>query len=119
MTRNPGDNPVKLWHNTNDSPRLPDNVRSGQTVELWIGTYPIEPGQHVKVEWRATQPDGTSRSGNVPAFWQYNDLALGDSYWLATIGPFQQGDRVEYSIIGTSGGSTLAPEAFEFTVDRG
>lgn len=110
---------MKLWHYTNDAPRLPDNVRSGQTVELWIGMYPIEPGQHVKVEWRATQRDGTSRSGNVPAFWQYNDFAVGNSYWLAAAGPFQQGDRVEYSIIGTLGGSTLAPEAFEFTVDRG
>jgi hypothetical protein len=110
---------VKLWHNTIDALRLPDKIRSGLTVELWIGTYPIEPGQHVKVEWRATQHDGTSKSGNVPAFWQYNDFAVGNGYWLAKVGPFQQGDKVEYSIIGTSGGSAPAPEAFEFTVDRG
>jgi len=108
---------MKLWHNTNNDPRLPEKVRSGQTVELWIGTYPIEPGQRVKVEWIVTHYNGTTESGNVPAFWQYNEFAIGNSYWLATIGPFQQGDRVEYLVLGTSGGESLSPQTFTFTVE--
>lgn len=59
---------VKLWHNTNDAPRLPNKVRSGQTVELWIGMSPFEPGEHVKVQRRTTQLSGIIQSGTVAAF---------------------------------------------------
>ena len=80
---------MKVWHNKNDAPRLPDKIRSGQKVELWIGTYPIEPGQHVKVEWRATQQDSRTQSGTLPAFWKYNDFAAGNTVEVS-------GERIGY-----------------------
>ncbi len=108
---------MKLWHNTEDTPRLPEKVHQRQVVELWIGTYPIEPGQQVKVEWNVKHTDGYQERGNLPALWRYNEFALGYSYWLATIGPFQKDDNVEYSIIGISGSCTLPREKFAFPVE--
>lgn len=108
---------MKLWHNTDDAPRLPEGVRSGQTVEIWVGTYPIESGQHVKVEWSVTHLDEAEERGHLPALWRYNEFGASNSYWLATIGPFQRGDQVEYKITGTSGGSTISSETYSFKVE--
>lgn len=108
---------MKLWHNTTDAPRVPDKVLEGLLVKLWIGSYPIEPGQHVKVEWSVIHPNGTQDRGHLPALWRYNEFDLANSYWLATIGPFRRGDQVEYRIAGTSGGSTVGPETFSFKVN--
>jgi YHS domain-containing protein len=57
-------------------------------------------------------------SGSVPAFWKYNDLSLRQSYWLAMLGPFQQGDRVEYAVVGMSDVETLSPQVFAFNVEQ-
>ena len=107
---------MKLWHNADDAPRVPSEVRSEQTVEIWVGTHPVEPGQHVTIKWNVTHANGTTRNGSVPAMWQYNDFSLGNSYWMARVGPFAVGDKVEYSVMGVSRGGTLSPQMFAFMV---
>ena len=109
---------MRLWHNTEDTPRQPDKVLEGQRVELWISTYPLVPWHHVLVDWKVTHRNGAMESGSVPAFWKYNDLSLRQSYWLAMLGPFQLGDRVEYAVVGMSDVETLAPQVFAFNIEQ-
>lgn len=109
---------MRLWHNTEDAPRLPDKVLEGQRVEVWISTYPLAPWHYVMVDWKLTHKNGTMESGSVPAFWKYNDLSLRQSYWLALLGPFQQGDWVEYAVVGMSDVETLSPQVFAFNIEQ-
>jgi len=108
---------MKLWHNTEDAPRVPEKVSEGKLVALWVVTYPIEPGQHIMVEWKVTHGNETTEDRHTNTKWQHNEFSLGKSYWLATIGPFRQGDRVDYVIRGMSGGGTLYPQMFVFIVE--
>ncbi len=86
---------MQIWHLTSDTPCTPRNPSSGDGVKLTIGTYPIEPGQTVWVACQAERADGTPREDTLPASWQFNQG--NNSYWLASIGPFGDGDRVPES----------------------
>lgn len=109
---------MKLWHNTEDTPRLPEPVLEGERVEVWIASYPIAPWHHVMVDWKVTHCNGRVERGSVPAFCKYNDLSLGEIHWLAILGPFLQGDRVEYSVVGMSAVETFSPQVFAFNVEQ-
>ncbi|MCL6526367.1 MAG: hypothetical protein K6T57_05725 [Thermaceae bacterium] len=85
---------MNLWHLTLDAPRSPLRVSPGERVWLNIGTWPIEPGQAVWVEyWINQQPPY-----RVDALWQRNEGA--NSYWQAELGPFAKGQEVRYRIMG-------------------
>ncbi len=90
-----------IWHNTGDASRIPENVTAGEEVVLWIGTYPIEPGQTVWVDMRLTKSAGRTLSATQPAEWHSNNEQRNNSYWIAQIGAFDQGDHVEYSVLGS------------------
>ncbi len=105
-----------LWHNEEDTQRSPQEVGAGEQLGLWIGTWPIEFGQYVFIEWRVTNGNDTAITGKLNAEWQYNDFGRSNSYWLATLGPFQEGDKVEYTIRGQSVGGVAGPITFSFTV---
>jgi alpha-amylase/alpha-mannosidase (GH57 family) len=83
-------------------------------VKLTVGTYPIEPGQAVWVAWQAERVDGTLREGTVPVPWRFNHG--NNSYWLASLGPFADGDRVRYRVHGRSGDAEVSIEEFAFVV---
>jgi hypothetical protein len=70
---------MNLWHLTADAPRHPLRISSGEAVDLRIGSWPIEPGQAVWVEYQIVQRDGMSEVRHAAADWQEN---LGpNSYW--------------------------------------
>ncbi|MBI3587198.1 MAG: hypothetical protein HY088_08725 [Ignavibacteriales bacterium] len=107
-----------IWHLAEDALRSPEVVRVGESVALWIGTHPIEPGQYLKVEWRKTQTNGSHHTGTIEAIWQWNEDWRSNSYWLATFGPFDEGDKVEYVIHGESNEGEISTQVFEFVVQN-
>lgn len=90
-----------IWHNAPDASRIPETVATGQEVELWIGTHPIEFGQSVWVEMKLQKVDGKELSAKQPAQWHSNNEQQNNSYWLARIGTFESGDRLEYRVCGS------------------
>src|SRR3972149_5303555 len=100
---------MTIWHDTDDAPRRPRRVSPTEAVELVIGTWPIAPGQSVRVEWEAQSAGGARTEGTTTAAWQHNSGV--NSYWTARIGPFADGDRVTYTVRGSSsdGGGQTGP----------
>ncbi len=90
-----------IWHNTEDAPRTPGEVFQNDKVVLWIGSYPIEPGQAISVEIGVSEQTTQTKNYSVDAEWRYNDYSRNNSYWAAIIGPFKAGEMVEYRIKGT------------------
>lgn len=90
-----------IWHNTEDAPRTPAEVFQNDKVVLWIGSYPIELGQAVKVEIAVSDKTEEVNTYSVEAEWRYNDYSRNNSYWTAIVGPFKAGEKVEYRITGT------------------
>src|SRR3972149_6548223 len=96
---------MNLWHLTPDAPREPTRVSPGELVRLGIGTWPIEPGQTVRVAYQVVARDGARADGEVSATWQLNEGP--NSYWEAWLGPFSDGDRVIYEVRGGVGGTEV------------
>lgn len=107
-----------IWHLEEDTVRSPEMVHAGENVALWIGTHPIEPGQYLNVEWRKTNTNGFNKKGTIEAVWQWNEEWRNNSYWLATFGPFDAGDKVEYRIRGDSRDGEMSTGVFEFIVQN-
>jgi len=106
-----------IWHNTPDASRIPETVVSGERISLWIGTYPIEPGQSVWVELNVRKRDRSEQMSKQPASWHSNDEPRHNSYWVAHVGPFELGDHVEYSARGSVGDQEAADaNKYEFDV---
>ncbi len=105
---------MQLWHLTQDTPRLPASVAPDERVELLIGTWPIEPGQKVWVQYTRTALDGVSTDHLVEAHWRHN--VGSNSYWSAHIGPFARGDEVEYELRGSSPYDEAGTERVSFKV---
>lgn len=107
---------MHLWHLTRDAPRRPDRVAPGERVGLEIGTWPIEPGQAVRVTYRVEHPDRTADPDlvQIQAAWQYN--AGVNSYWRAELGPFARGDRVTYTVWGRSAEGEVSGPTASFRV---
>jgi hypothetical protein len=97
---------MKLWHMTSDAPRTPMRVSPGEVVTLHIGTWPIEPGQAVWVEYEVISPDKSTYTRLVSANWTYNSGQ--NSFWQAKLGPFSKGDYVTYNIQGRSSSGVVA-----------
>jgi alpha-amylase/alpha-mannosidase (GH57 family) len=102
---------MQVWHLTPDAPRRPDRVRAGATVELVIGTWPVEDGQEVWVDVDA----GGARE-RVQAAWERNQGP--NSFWRARIGPFRDGDRVRYDVTARRGAEVAPGPTATFTVGR-
>lgn len=105
---------MQLWHLTPDAPRDPRRVRPDESVNLQIGTWPIEPGQSVWVTYRVERADGTRDAQRIDAAWQRNDGA--NSYWRADLGPFARGDRVTYVVHGRAPDGDVALPMTSFAV---
>ena len=80
---------MNVWHLTPETPREPSRVTPGSPVHLRIGTWPIEPGQEVAVEFSVTSWSGRMAEGLAQARWVENQGE--NSYWTATFGPFADG----------------------------
>lgn len=105
-----------LWHNEQDSQRTPQYVCAEEDVELRIGTFPIEIGQHVFVEWKVIQKEIEKSSGIIEAVWHFNDWGRGNSYWQVKFGPFNENDTVIYIIRGQSDQGLAGPLSYSFNV---
>ncbi|MBK9312643.1 MAG: hypothetical protein IPM55_00085 [Acidobacteria bacterium] len=91
-----------LWHLSIDAPRQPHRISPGDSVILHIGSWPIEEGQSVWIEYSVMHLDGTREADRITALWQKNSDT--NSYWQASFGPFAEGDAVTYSVRGQSQG---------------
>jgi alpha-amylase/alpha-mannosidase (GH57 family) len=87
---------MHVWHLTPDAPRTPDRVSAEEWVALEVGTWPIEPGQHVWAEVETTHADGSVTWRHAVAEWQHNRGE--NSYWRAELAPFRTGDEVRYHV---------------------
>ncbi len=105
-----------LWHGYDDTPRLPEQVPAGSTVQIWIGTYPIEPEQDIAVSYEVFRSGVKKASDVLPAHWHHNDDNRGNSHWLAELGPFKAGETVEYSIAGVGPDGPIEEQSFTFSV---
>lgn len=105
---------MKLWHLTPDTPRSPFRVSPGERVTIHVGTWPIETEQSVEIVYVVEHTDRTSESHIVDTAWQTN--ANGNSYWRAEIGPFDEGDLVNYYAQGHAPGSGAVTDAASFRV---
>ena len=105
---------MQLWHLTPDAPREPGRVTPGVPVNLRIGTWPVEPGQEVGVEFSVTPLGAVTDGGRIRARWVENRGE--NSYWTATLGPLADGDRVSYRVVGSVRGERAISEWMSFTV---
>jgi hypothetical protein len=106
-----------LWHNTDDASRIPENVRAGDDVVLWIGTHPVEFGQSVEVSMTLYKADGRELTAIQPARWHSNNDQRNNSYWTAEIGAFDSGDRLRYKVTGGNRNEKVeCVDVFEFDV---
>lgn len=105
---------MQVWHLTPDASREPRRVTPGAPVNLRIGAWPIEPGQEVIVEYRVTPFGALTAGGQVQAQWVENRGE--NSYWTATLGPFADGDSVDYHVTGSVRHETASTEWASFTV---
>jgi len=83
---------MNVWHLAADTPRHPRRVTPGRLLNLAIGTWPIEAGPDVVVEFTVTAQEGQTGDGRTRASWVANRGA--NSCWAAVIGPFRDGDHV-------------------------
>ena len=90
-----------IWHNPYGIDDLYDHEPTeiypltpiaGEMIYIKSTTCPIEPGQSV---WLTYTKNGEPQQ-DVGAEWKYNDG--NNSYWEAAIGPFAQGDVIEYTV---------------------
>ena len=72
-------------------------------VSLWIGSWPIEPGQSVSVEMKIHRINGEEVAERKEATWHSNDEPRNNSYWVVHLGSFEPGEKVEYTISGRVG----------------
>ena len=104
---------MTIWHGTTDAPRPPQRIPPGRVIPLVIGTWPIEPGQEVWVDWAVTARGG-SNHGTATATWQRNEG--GNGFWSVSLGPFADGDRVTYTVRGSNGTEAVSGGSFAVTV---
>jgi len=104
-----------IWHLASDTPRFPFHVSAGQHVNLQFGTWPIEEGQRTWIVVRVVHSDRAEDSRRVEGTWNFNHDA--NSYWFVNVGPFQEGDRVEYRLQGNSPAGSCEAGPFTFQVD--
>ncbi len=96
-----------IWHNPYGIDDLYDHEPTeiypltpiaGEMIYIKSTTWPIEPGQSV---WLTYTKNGEPQQ-DVGAEWKYNDG--NNSYWEAAIGPFAQGDVIEYTVYADKDG---------------
>ena len=109
-----------IWHNPYGIDDLYDHEPTeiypltpiaGEMIYIKSTTCPIEPGQSV---WLTYTKNGEPQQ-DVGAEWKYNDG--NNSYWEAAIGPFAQGDVIEYTVYADKDGqNTQSIGPFSFHV---
>lgn len=105
---------MKIWHMTADATRQPLRVAPGREVKLVIGTSPVQLAQSVTVNYDVIHAGGGVERGFLNARWDYNQVDV--TYWVATFGPFQRGDRVTYWIHGAAGEERVDLPPVHFSV---
>ena len=88
---------------------LPYRVVPGKPVTLRVGTWPIEFGQSVQVNYKIVHVDKPAEKGHLEADWQYNEGS--NSYWRAELGPFLKGDQITCTIQARSPQGEVSPDS--------
>lgn len=86
-----------VWHGSPETPRDPHRPPPGVPVDVHVATGPAAPGQRVWLEVEVTHPGGgppTTRRHE--ASWVTNVGSR--SQWVAHLGAFRNGDRVQYEV---------------------
>ena len=96
---------MRIWNSTPEGQRFPRRVSPGKTVTVRIGTWPIEPGQSVWLDYEVCRAGSQVDKSRVEAGWRFNEGM--NSYWDALLGPFNKGEVVTY----TAGGRSPCDEA--------
>ncbi len=105
---------MHIWHDTTDAPRRPRCVSPAQPIEIVVGTWPILPGQTVWVHWQRMPANGEPTEGDAAAEWQRNVGV--NSYWSARLGPGADGDRLTYTVHGSSSEGAVSTPAVSLQV---
>jgi len=98
-----------VWHTENggDSPRIPYEVQADTCMDMWIGTWPVELGQSVWIEYRINGGDWKK----IPCNWQYNSNV--NSYWRGIIPGLPANALLEYQINAKQGDFKIPREGEE------
>jgi hypothetical protein len=105
---------MRIWHSTPDAQQFPRRVRPGETVTMRIGTWPIESGQDVWLDYEVDRGSVQVDKGRVEAVWRFNEGV--NSYWDALLGPFNKGEVVTYTAGGRSPYDEAAGPTHKFRV---
>ncbi len=105
---------MEIWHLAADTPRLPRQPSAGEPVRLQVGTWPVGPGQSVRVEVRVRHAGGCEENSRAEGVWRNNHGP--NSYWKVELGPFRDGDEVEYAVRGTNPDGEATGGDFSFRV---
>lgn len=105
-----------LWHDIENALRSPERVRSNEPVFITVGSYPLEPGQLVTVFCKAIRKNGEAHIQQIYGHHQFDDPVNSHRYWLAELGPFETGDKVEYAISGEALSGDVPLHMYTFDV---
>lgn len=98
-------------YSTEPTERAPRDPMEADEVILNITTWTVAPGQSVWVTWTKNgEPQDP-----IGAEWDYN--SGNNSYWQASLGSFERGDQISYTVRADSNGTgERAMGPFDFTV---
>lgn len=105
-----------LWHDIENALRTPEKVRHDEPVFVTVGSYPLGPGQFVTVFCKTIRKNGKVTMRRIDGQHQFDDPVNSHRYWLAELGPFETGDRVEYTIGGVALKGDLPLHTYRFDV---
>lgn len=129
---------IEIWHlpEQYDVGRKPLHSNGNQPIEIWVGTYPVGPGQNVWICYQEFDAQGNIIPDQhstvlipdsppnplhyVQCNWRYNN-SDNNSYWCGKLGPFSdKAHKVIYNIFARQGNKTItipSPDFFEFKFD--
>jgi hypothetical protein len=105
-----------LWHDIENALRSPQRVRPKEPVSVTVGSYPREPGEFVTVFCRTIRKNGEVHIQRIDGHRQFDDPVNNQSYWIAELGAFELGDKVEYTISGVGLEGDLPLHVYKFEV---
>jgi hypothetical protein len=103
---------MSLWYGTSDAPAPNELVTPGTEVIVTVGVEPADASNRIEVSYRLN--GGSTQT--APTRWLRGSSSGEAQYFEAHLGPFRDGDRVEYSAICKCAGRQVpsAEEAAKF-----
>ena len=99
---------MSLWYGTSDAPAPNESVAPGTEVIITVGVEPADASNKIEVPYRVN--GGPAQT--APTRWLRSSLSGEAQYFEARLGPFRDGDTVEYTSICKCAGRQV-PQAEE------